>query len=172
MKALLIIDVQNDFCEGGSLAVPNADKIVPVINKLMDRFPLILASRDWHPQFSKHFQKWPVHCVQNTWQAEYHPLLHKEKIDKEFLKGTDLDADAYSAFDATNENLAEYLKKNNINELYLVGIATDYCVKHTALDAVKFGFKTYVIEEAIVGVDDISTKEAKQEMLSNGIVFL
>jgi nicotinamidase/pyrazinamidase len=153
MKALLVVDVQNDFCPGGSLAVPNGDRVVPVINKLMDTFPLVVASKDWHPHETVHFQKWPVHCVHNTRGAEFHPQLDSVKIHQVFLKGTGNRDDGYSAFEATNLNLADYLRQKGVTELYVTGLATDYCVRASVLDAVKEGFTTYVVTDAIAGVN-------------------
>lgn len=153
MKALLVVDVQNDFCPGGTLAVPNGDRVVPVINELMGKFPLVVASKDWHPHETVHFQKWPLHCVRNTKGAEFHPLLDAVKIHQVFLKGTGDKDDGYSAFEATNLNLADYLKQKGIVELYITGLATDYCVRASALDAVKQGFQTYVVTDAVAGVN-------------------
>jgi len=84
MKALLIVDLQNDFCPGGALPIPDGDKIVPVINELMDKFDIIIASKDWHKKTTKHFDKWPLHCLENSFGADFHPELHKEKIQKIF----------------------------------------------------------------------------------------
>ena len=153
MRALLIVDVQNDFCPGGALAVREGDKIVPVINGLMDRFPLVVASKDWHPHESIHFGKWPVHCVHNSRGAEFHPGIDSVKIKQVFLKGTKNLDDGYSAFESINVDLASYLKKNGVTDLFVTGLATDYCVKASALDAVKNGFETSVVEDAIAAVD-------------------
>ena len=149
MKALLIVDVQNDFTKGGTLAVENAEEVIPVINKLMDKFDLVLATQDWHPDESVHFDKWPAHCVAGTYGAELHPNLHKEKIDQSFLKGTSDKDDGYSAFEATNIDLASYLKDKEVSKLYVCGIALEFCVKSSALDALKEGFKVFLIKDAI-----------------------
>ncbi len=153
MKALLIVDVQNDFCPGGTLAVPEGDKVVPVINQIMDFFPLVIASKDWHPTDSVHFKKWPPHCLQNTPGSDFHPQLNSSKIKKVFLKGTKNKDDGYSAFEATSADLADFLKKEKVEDLYVAGLATDYCVKATALDADKNGFETFVVEDAVAAVD-------------------
>ncbi len=153
MKALLIVDVQNDFCPGGALAVPEGDKVVPVINQIMDLFPLVIASKDSHPQDTVHFKKWPPHCVQGTPGADLHPLLNASKLKKIFLKGTKNKDDGYSAFEATSADLAGFLKKEKVDELYIAGLATDYCVKATALDADKAGFETFVVEDAVAAVN-------------------
>jgi len=154
MRALIIVDLQNDFCPGGALAAPNGDRIVPVINKLMGKFDLILASKDWHPEDSIHFKKWPVHCVRQTPGAAFHPELQDSKINMVFLKGTDNRDDGYSAFEATNKNLDDYLTKNKVDEVYITGIATEYCVKQTVLDALERGYKTYVVVDAVQGIQE------------------
>ena len=171
MKALLIVDVQNDFCPGGALAVPNGDKVVPVINQLMDRFPLVLASKDWHPPESVHFEKWPVHCVRDTQGAEFHPGLAATGIDAILLKGTENTDDGYSAFEAQNQDLAQLLKDKGVDELYITGLATDYCVKASALDAVNSGLDTTVITDAIAGVEleDGDSEKALEEMSEAGV---
>jgi nicotinamidase/pyrazinamidase len=171
MRALLIVDVQNDFCAGGALAVPEGDKVVPVINRLMDHIDVIVASKDWHPQQTIHFQKWPSHCVQGTHGAEFHPNLQSKNIQKVFLKGTGNKDDGYSAYEATSEDLAQYLKSKGVTELYVTGLATDYCVRASALDANKKGFRTYVVTDAIAAVDvhPGDGQKALDEMKSAGI---
>jgi nicotinamidase/pyrazinamidase len=171
MKGLLVVDVQNDFCPGGSLAVPEGDKIVPVINGLMDKFPVVVASKDWHPKQTVHFQKWPVHCVHNSRGADFHPGIQSTKIEQVFLKGTGNKDDGYSAFEATNLDLKDYLKKKGVTELYVTGLATDYCVRASALDAAKNGFNTFVVTDAIAAVnmkpgDD---KKALEDMKQAGV---
>lgn len=173
-KALLIVDVQNDFCPGGALGVAEGDKVVPIINGLMDRFDLVIASRDWHPEGSVHFEKWPVHCVKDTPGAAFHPGLNTGKIDMELKKGTDNKDDGYSAFEATNVAFADYLRENEVGSLYIGGLTTDYCVKASALDALKEGFHAYVITDAIKAVnarpgDD---KKALDEMYSKGCMLI
>src|SRR5258708_14978620 len=153
MKALLIVDVQNDFCPGGTLAVPEGDRVVPVINQMMDALPLVIASKDWHPKDTVHFKKWPPHCVQNTPGADFHPKLNVSKIKKVFQKGTRNKDDGYSAFEATSENLTKFLKKEGVTDLYVAGLATDYCVKASAKDADKNGFETFVVEGAVAAVN-------------------
>jgi nicotinamidase/pyrazinamidase len=173
-KALLIVDVQNDFCPGGALGVKDGDKVVPVINGIIDRFDFVISSQDWHPSHSVHFEKWPVHCVAGTHGAELHPELEANKIDLRLLKGTDNKDDGYSAFEATNVALASYLRDYEISSVYVCGLTTDYCVKETALDAVKQKFNTYVITDAIAAVnaqpgDD---KKALQEMYRIGCILI
>lgn len=153
MKALLVVDVQNDFCPGGALAVPEGDKVVPVINRLMKKFPIVVASKDWHPHQTVHFGKWPMHCVHNSRGADFHPALESTGIEQVFLKGTGNKDDGYSAFEATNYDLKKYLQEKNVTELYVTGLATDYCVKASAIDASKAGFRTYVVTDAIAAVE-------------------
>lgn len=152
MKAFLIVDLQNDFLPGGALPAPEGDKIIPEINRIMEDFDLVLASRDWHPEESDHFDKWPRHCIRNTEGAAFPAELNAEKIKKEFLKGTGRRDDGYSAFEATNEDLDAFLRENNVTELYLAGLTTEYCVKATALDAKRLGYETAVITTATAGV--------------------
>ncbi|MCF8309387.1 MAG: nicotinamidase [Bacteroidales bacterium] len=173
MKALLIVDVQNDFCPGGALGAPGNDEVVPVINKIQDKFDVVVASKDWHPGNSVHFENWPVHCVANTKGAEFHPDLKTNKIDNIFLKGTGNKDDGYSAFEATSDNLTRYLKDKGVDELYVAGLTTDYCVKNTVLDAVK-AFKTIVIEDGIraVNANPGDGEKAINEMKQAGAKFI
>ncbi len=173
MKALIIVDVQNDFCPGGALPAPEGDRVVPVINRLMNHFKIVVASRDTHPPDSMHFDKWPLHCVKGTKGADFHPNLEVSKIQKELYKGTDDKDDGYSAFEATNENLFEYLKKNQVTEVYVTGLTTEYCIKNTALDSIGHGFITYVVTDAIAPVEPGSDNERKAitEMEDRGIIF-
>ncbi len=172
--ALLIVDVQNDFCPGGALPTPKGDIVVPVINKLMEKFDLIIASRDWHPEDTIHFNRWPVHCVKESHGADFPTALKKEKIIQIFEKGTGSKDDGYSAFEATNNNLAEYLKEKEVDELYIVGLTAEYCVKSTVLDALKYGFKTFVIKDAVEGIrqykDDFNN--AFEEMKNAGAIII
>jgi nicotinamidase/pyrazinamidase len=153
MKALLVVDVQNDFCPGGALAVQNGDAVVPVINGMMAQFPLVVASKDWHPDSTVHFRKWPVHCVHDSHGAEFHPALKKDDIRQVFFKGTKDKDDGYSAFESTNLDLSLFLKEKGIDEIYVAGLATDYCVKATAIDAVRLGFKSFVVADAVAAVN-------------------
>lgn len=167
-SALFIVDVQVDFCPGGNLPVPQGDEVVPVINQLMPCFDIVLASKDWHPQNSKHFEKWPPHCVAGTPGADFHPDLNARYIQKVFYKGTGIHEDGYSAFEATNDDLEDFLRRNQIDTLYIAGLATDYCVRATSLDALKRGFQVYVIEDAIRGVDPEASRKALQEIQQAG----
>lgn len=171
MKGLLIVDVQNDFCPGGALAVPEGDAVVPVINRLMGECAVIVASKDWHPHHTVHFLKWPVHCVQGTNGSEFHPGLRSDKIQQVFLKGTGNADDGYSAFEATNVNLEAYLRSRGVTELYIAGLATDYCVRASALDAADRGFATHVVTDAIAAVNVQATdgQKALEEMGEAGV---
>ncbi|HTP13781.1 MAG TPA: nicotinamidase [Bacteroidota bacterium] len=174
MKALLVVDVQNDFCPGGALAVPGGDKIVPIINRMMDRFQFVVASKDWHPKDSVHFKKWPPHCVQNSAGAEFHPQLNAKKIRQVFLKGTKDKDDGYSAFEATSDDLGAVLKKNGITDLYVAGLATDYCVRASALDGIRGGFHTFVVTDAVEAVNVTPGDGAKalEEMKKAGVELI
>jgi len=177
MKALLLVDIQNDFLPGGALAVPDGDKVIPIANKLQLAFPLVVATQDWHPanhgSFAanhpgkKPFEQtdlnglpqtlWPVHCVQNTSGAALAKDLDRNHIAKIFQKGTDPGIDSYSGlFDnghRKSTGLGEWLKEEGVKEVFVCGLATDYCVKFTALDAAQSSFKTRLIEDASRGVN-------------------
>jgi nicotinamidase/pyrazinamidase len=157
-RALIAVDVQNDFCPGGTLAVAHGDEVVAPLNKLINEFlqqgAPVFKSRDWHPAMTKHFSicggVWPVHCVQNTRGAQFHPDLIDDIHIRIISKGLG-DEDSYSAFDATD--LALQLERLGIEELWIGGLATDYCVKNTAFDALKQGLKVKIVKEAIRAVD-------------------
>ena len=166
--ALLIVDVQNDFCPGGALPTPKGDKIVPVLNKLMDKFSIIIASRDWHPGSTNHFDKWPVHCVAGTKGAELHPDLDKTRINHYIKKDTE--KDIYSGFQDTK--LLLYLRENKVDKIFICGLATDVCVKATAIDAIKNDYLVYVFKDAIKGVNADTTKTAYEEMKKCGVIFV
>jgi nicotinamidase/pyrazinamidase len=163
-SALLIVDVQNDFCPGGSLPVPRGDEVVPVLNRYIEQFQAagrpIFASRDWHPPVTKHFAQyggtWPVHCVQGTPGAAFHPDLRLPADAIIVSKGMDPNYDGYSAFDAVDDqgrSLEALLRERGVEHLYVGGLATDYCVKHSALDAARRGFRVTVLEDASRGVE-------------------
>jgi nicotinamidase/pyrazinamidase len=157
-QALIVVDVQNDFCPGGTLAVPHGDEVVAPLNKLIDEFlergDPVYKTRDWHPPSTKHFTAyggtWPVHCVQNTEGAEFHPALRDDPRIKVISKGLG-HTDGYSAFDDTE--LGSELNNAGVHEVVVGGLATDYCVKHTVLDALKQGYKVKAIEEAMRPVE-------------------
>lgn len=180
-KALLIVDVQRDFCPAGALAVPQGDKIIPNLNKYIKIFSQnklpIFASRDWHPKKTKHFKKygglWPVHCVQDTKGAGFHPKL---KLPKEAIilsKGMDPQEDAYSMFQAQDSNGTGFLtllKYLGVRELYIGGLATDYCVRASSIDVLKNGFEVGLLVDAIKGVNlkPQDSEEAIMEMVRQG----
>ncbi len=180
-SALLIVDVQNDFCSGGALAVPGGDEIVPVINSYLHFFTgqqiPVFASRDWHPRVTNHFQneggQWPVHCIQNTRGAEFHPELKLPVTASIISKGTEPAEHGYSAFEGKDTNgtrLKELLQKKRIEKLYVCGLATDYCVKHTVLDALHEGFAVTVLEDAVraVNMNAGDAEAAMSEMRAQG----
>ena len=163
-KALLIVDLQNDFCPGGALGVPEGDKIIPRINQYVKYFTKkklpIFLSRDWHPVRTMHFKDfggvWPVHCLQNTKGSDFHLKFKVPKNAIFLYKGMDPEKDSYSVFQAEDEKgmgFAKLLGLMKITELYIGGLATDYCVKFTAFDALKQGYKVKVLIDAVKGVD-------------------
>jgi nicotinamidase/pyrazinamidase len=157
-QALIVVDVQNDFCPGGTLAVPRGDEVVEPLNQLIDEFlergNPVYKSRDWHTPTTKHFEIyggiWPVHCVQNTEGAEFHPALRDDPRIIVVSKGLG-DTDCYSAFDETD--LASQLRELEVEELLVGGLAIDYCVKSTVLDALSLGFKVKALEDAMRAVE-------------------
>ena len=175
-KALIVVDVQNDFCPGGSLAVARGDEVVAPLNKLMkeflDRGEPVYKTRDWHPNTTKHFTDyggtWPVHCVQNTRGAEFHPDLLDDPRIEVISKGFDESADGYSGFDGTH--LAQTLRDKGVEEVWIGGLATDYCVKATVLDARKEGFTVKALADAMrpVNVDPADGAKAVDEMSAAG----
>ncbi|CDZ36781.1 Nicotinamidase [Neorhizobium galegae bv. officinalis] len=197
MKALLLIDIQNGFCPGGNLPVAHGDEIVPIANQLIESggYDVIVASQDWHPENHGSFASlhpgrkpfemgelsgqpqvmWPDHCVQGTSDAEFHPDLNVEAIDYIQQKGENPAVDSYSAFrdndQAAITGLAGYLRAQQVTELDLCGLATDYCVKFSALDAVEMlpGVKVRFIEDASRGIDPEGVKSAIAEMRAKGV---
>lgn len=171
VNCLIIVDVQRDFCPGGALPAAEGNAIVPVINGLMDRFDYIVASKDWHPAQTVHFEKWPVHCVRGSEGAKFHKQLNVEKINEVVLKGTGNTDDGYSAFEGTNVDLSSWLRKNKVTDVYVCGIATEYCVMATATDAMKNGFRTTVIIDAIAAVEAQpgDTEKALNAMKESGL---
>ncbi|MBT32474.1 MAG: nicotinamidase/pyrazinamidase [Thalassobius sp.] len=177
MKALILVDIQNDFVSGGALAVPEGEMIVPIVNELQKKFDFIIATQDFHPANHGSFAAnhegknvgevidlnglnqilWPIHCVQNTDGTEFVKELDMSKVKKVFVKGTDAEIDSYSGFydngHRKSTGLSDYLKEQGVTEVYVTGLAADYCVKFTALDAVSEGFKTYLISDATKGVN-------------------
>jgi len=198
MKALILVDIQNDFLPGGALAVPQGDEVIPVANQLQAKFSLVAATQDWHPPNHDSFAAnhpgkkvfeqtelgglrqtlWPVHCVQDTPGADLAAGLNRERIARIFQKGTDPAIDSYSGFFDNGHRRAtgigEWLKSKAVTDVYVCGLATDYCVKFTALDAVSLGFKTHLFEDASRGVNlrPTDVKEAISEMQRAGVEIL
>ncbi|MBI5732415.1 isochorismatase family protein [Candidatus Jorgensenbacteria bacterium] len=178
-KALIVVDVQNDFCPGGALAVGKGDEVVAPLNKMItyaeEHDWVVVVSRDWHPSNSKHFQKWPPHCIQNTPGARFHHQLdyHGAEVISKAMGDNE---DGYSAFDGFTRDgqgmsLEEFLSENDVSEVYVGGLATDYCVKATAIDSVYRGFRTHLLIDACRAVDakDGDGERAINEMKSEGI---
>ncbi len=184
MEALIIVDMQNDFCPGGALAVAEGDTIVEGINGLAEKFKIVATTQDWHPQDHGSFASnhpgakpydmgtlsgreqvlWPDHCVQNSPGAQFHPEL--QVTAENFHKGTNPQADSYSGFsddDGASTGLGAYLRSESVTKVYICGLATDYCVKFTALDALKRGFRTIVLEDLCRGVN-IETEDTKKAL--------
>ena len=193
MDALLIVDVQNDFCPGGALEVPNGDQVVPVINKLSKAFDVVVQTQDWHPEGHSSFASshegkepfetikmpygdqvlWPDHCVQGSKGADFHPELETDRSQLIIRKGFRKEIDSYSAFyendDETTTGLTGYLRERDIDTLYAVGLATDFCVKWSVVDGLKEGFELYVVEDAVKGIDiEGSVEQAWSEMQEAG----
>lgn len=197
-SALLLVDLQNDFCPGGLFAVPAGDSIIPIANTLQTFVPLVIATQDWHPQDHLSFAEnhpgkaigdtvmldgipqtlWPVHCVQGTQGAEFHPDLNRARIQHVVHKGTDKTVDSYSAFfdnaHKRTTGLHDYLQSKNITNLYILGLTTEYCVKYSVLDALQLGYQITVIEDACKGIglraNDIA--DAVADMKAAGATFL
>jgi nicotinamidase/pyrazinamidase len=198
MNALILVDLQNDFLPGGALAVPHGDEVIPIANKLQRKFELVLATQDWHPPDHGSFAAnhpgkkpgdrimldgieqilWPVHCVQNTHGAEFAPSFDTSRIAHVFHKGTERNIDSYSTFfdnaHRRHTGLAHYLEKRGIKNIYLMGLALDYCVKYSTLDARHLGLNTHVIVDGCRGIElqasDID--RALDEMKRAGAVLL
>jgi nicotinamidase/pyrazinamidase len=197
LAALILVDIQNDFLPGGALAIPRGDEVVAVANRLMERYELVVATQDWHPPNHGSFASqhpgrkvgdiitlgglsqilWPDHCVAGTSGAQFAPDLQSGRIHKVFYKGTDVDVDSYSCFydnaHRRSTGLAEYLRQCEVGEVHLAGLATDYCVKFSALDARAEGWPTTVILEGVRGVElrPGDCERACAEMQRAGVVI-
>ena len=195
---MIIVDLQNDFLPGGALAVPHGDEVIPLANKLQGRFELVLATQDWHPPNHGSFATnhpgkkpgdrimldgieqilWPVHCVQNMHGADFAPSFDTSRIAHVFHKGIDPLIDSYSTFfdnaHRRKTGLGEYLKERSINDIYLLGLALDYCVKYSALDARHLGFNTHIILDGCrgIGLDPGDLDRAIDEMKRAGAILL
>ena len=198
MKALLLIDIQNDFLPGGALAVPEGNVVISVANRLMDQFDLVVATQDWHPAGHHSFASehhdysvgdlievngsqqvlWPDHCIQQTAGAEFASELNLHGIDHVVQKGTDIKIDSYSGFfdnaRRKQTNLDEYLRNRSVQEVHVVGLATDYCVKFTVIDAIELGYKVTVHRNGVRGVEIASgdCDKALEEMVAAGAVLV
>ncbi|MFW5848140.1 MAG: bifunctional nicotinamidase/pyrazinamidase [Spirochaetota bacterium] len=196
-KALIVVDVQNDFCPGGALAVAEGDQVVPVINRIAPQFDVVVATQDWHPKNHVSFASshqghevgetievdgieqamWPDHCVQGTKGADFHPDLDLRPVNVMLRKGTRSELDSYSGFRETDRKtrtgLAGYLRELDVSEVMVCGLATDYCVFFTAMDAHEAGFKTTVVTDAARGIDQPEghLEEAINEMKQAGITL-
>jgi nicotinamidase/pyrazinamidase len=197
MRALICVDIQNDFCPGGSLEVKEGDQVIPVANKLMAHFDLVVATQDWHPANHKSFAAmhpwrypgdvidlnglqqilWPIHCVQGSFGAEFAPGLNTDAFEAVFVKGTDTEIDSYSGFFDNGHRkatgLGDYLKEKGVDKVYILGLALDVCVKFTVLDALGLGFKTYLVEDGCRGVNlnEGDSDKALSEMREKGAII-
>ncbi|MFL5442170.1 MAG: bifunctional nicotinamidase/pyrazinamidase [Myxococcales bacterium] len=195
MRALILVDLQNDFLPGGALAVPHGDEVIPVANRLQRRFDLVVATQDWHPRGHGSFASsypgrkpgelselaglpqvlWPDHCVQGSGGAEFAKTLQMNQVEAIFRKGTDPRIDSYSGFfdngHRKSTGLGDYLKGRGVTEVSVLGLATDYCVKFTALDARRLGFRVTVVEDGSRGVDlrPGDSARAVEEMRNVGV---
>ena len=178
VDALIIVDMQNDFMPSGALPIENAHTIIPIINKYIKLFKdlggTIVATRDWHPpnhiSFNIRGGPWPPHCIQNTKGAEFHPFLELPSNTIVVSKATNEDKEAYSGFDSTE--LDSVLKARKIKRVFICGVATEYCVKATAIDAINLGYQTFILIDAIKGVNKIDSERVINELLSYGIIML
>ncbi|MEO9022305.1 MAG: bifunctional nicotinamidase/pyrazinamidase [Ginsengibacter sp.] len=192
MKALIIVDIQNDFLPNGALPVQNGDKIIPVINTLQGHFELVVATQDWHPANHKSFASshsgkkvfeeimvnglpqvlWPDHCVQETEGAQFSSLLHTQRIEGIFRKGMDKNIDSYSGFFDNGKKKAtgmgDYLRGRGITEIFVTGLAADYCVNFTALDGLELGFTSTIITDATLPIDEKNYRKVMEEFTEKG----
>lgn len=195
MKALLLVDLQNDFLPGGALAVADGGDVIPVANRLQLLFSRVIATKDWHPADHGSFASnhpgravgdsielggqpqvlWPDHCVRGTRGSDFAPGLDTSEVEKVFYKGTDPGVDSYSAFfdnaHLRSTGLDDYLRETGVDEIYVLGLATDYCVRYTAFDALRSGYKVHVVEDGCRGVDlePDDSERALEEMREAGV---
>ncbi|MDD2835989.1 MAG: bifunctional nicotinamidase/pyrazinamidase [Methanothrix sp.] len=180
-KALLVVDVQNDFCPGGALGISGGERIIPFLNRYIKYFERenlpIFVTRDWHPKVTKHFEQfggvWPEHCVEESYGAQFHPELEFPKEALVMSKGMDPEEDSYSAFQSTDSSgmaLANLLKNLGVSQIYIGGLATDYCVKYSVLDALRGGLEVFILIDAIAGVNlqPEDSNAALEEMVGCG----
>jgi nicotinamidase/pyrazinamidase len=195
MRALLLIDIQNDFLPGGSLAVPGGEEIMPLVNALQPQYELVVATQDWHPAQHQSFASqhpgrqpfeqidmhglpqtlWPDHCVQTTPGAEFSAALDQHRIEAIFRKGTNLEIDSYSGFfdngHRKSTGLADYLRGRGVREVHLCGLAADFCVNFSALDALQEGFEVVFLEDATRAISPEGYAQARQELQRRGARF-
>lgn len=197
-KALILVDIQNDFCPGGALEVASGDEVVPVANRVAKHFELVIATQDWHPADHGSFASnhdgakpgevidldgleqvlWPDHCVQGSPGAMFREDLDTGAVTKVFQKGTDPTVDSYSAFydngHRKSTGLTEFLEEHDVQDVYIMGLATDYCVKFTALDARRDGFTSLLIEDGCRGVElaDGDVEESIEQMRRSGVAII
>lgn len=196
MKALLVVDLQYDFLPGGNLAVPDGNQIIEVVNRIQNKFELIVATQDWHPQNHKSFASqhsgknnfdivdlngleqvlWPDHCVEGTKGAEFTKEWNSNKVSVIFRKGTNAEIDSYSGFfdngKRNNTGLLGFLKDKKVSEVYVCGLAADFCVFYSAVDASESGFKTYFLDFATKSITDSGLTEAKKVMITKNIAII
>lgn len=196
MKALIIVDVQNDFLPRGKLSVTNGDEIIPIINTLQNRYELIVATQDWHPASHKSFASqysqynpydtidirgvqqtlWPDHCLQGSYGAQFSDLLDQLRIEGIFRKGTDNNVDSYSGFfdnaRQRNTGLHGYLSDRGVTEVHICGLAADYCVYFTAMDALELGYKTVIVSKATKAIDKDTYMTKKEHFIHAGGTFI
>lgn len=191
MKALIIVDMQNDFLQGGKLAVHGGNEIISIINKIQEKFDLVVATQDWHPNDHRSFASqhqgknvyekidllgmeqilWPDHCIQGTFGAELSSNLSQNRIEAIFRKGMNKNIDSYSGFFDNGKlkctGLGDFFKGREISEVYVCGLAADYCVYYTAKDALELGFKTFIIENATKAIDAVNFDLIKKSFVIN-----
>lgn len=192
MKALIIVDMQNDFLNGGPLAVPASDEIIPIVNNIQQYFDLVVATQDWHPSNHKSFASnhpgkkpfeeievngkpqtlWPDHCIQGTVGAQFSALVNLNRVEAIFRKGTDIEIDSYSGFyDNCHQKatgLSDYLKGKGVTKVYFAGLAGDICVYFSVLDSLSEGFKTFLMEDAVRSIDPEKFKQVKADIVARG----
>lgn len=192
MKALIIVDIQNDFLQGGRLAVKGGNEVIPIINSIQEKFDFVVATQDWHPEGHKSFASqysnkkeyekielnnikqtlWPDHCIQNTFGAEISSELNQNKIEAIFRKGMNINVDSYSGFFDNGKlkctGLGDFLKGRGVNEVFVCGLAADYCVYFTAKDALELGFKSNIIENATKAINLVNFENSKKKFIKNG----
>lgn len=192
MKALIVVDIQNDFLQGGRLAVQGGNEIIPVINSIQEKFDLVIATQDWHPKGHKSFASqhsnksvydkidlngidqvlWPDHCVQGTVGAEISSELNQNKIEAIFRKGMNITIDSYSGFYDNGKlkctGLGDFLKGRGVKEIFICGLAADYCVYFTAKDALELGFTSTIIENATKAIDVSNFENIKRNFIQSG----